>query len=285
MTIRVEQAAIIGVGLLGASLGLALKQRGLAGHIVGVGRSHESLGTALKRGAIDDAALNVSEGVSEADLICIATPAGAVTATLDAVIAASPAHAVVFDVASTKKNICDHARTHCPLPRRFAGCHPMAGSEKSGPAHAFPNLYAGATCLVERDDTIAPDARDQVCALWRAVGSRVVDIDPAGHDVLLAATSHAPHVAAAILARIASDSGATGDFIGNGFRDVTRVAASRAELWRDICMENREALCYSLGEMRRQIALVESLLTSGNTVALEEFFEAAADARRRITEL
>ncbi len=284
MTIRVKQACIIGVGLLGASMGLALKQRGIAAEIIGVGRSRESLDTALQRGAIDHIASDIKEATAATDLICIAAPAGSVTSILDVVMTTTTVHAVIFDVASVKKHICNHARTHYQAPRRFVGCHPMAGGENFGPAHASPDLYADSVCLVEQDDTIDPDAKKLVSALWHAIGARVVDIDPALHDGILAATSHAPHVAAAVLALIASDSGATRDFIGNGFRDTTRIAASRPELWRDICMENRDALCYSLGEMRKQIEQVESLLKNGNTAALEQFFEAAAAGRRRIME-
>ena len=284
MTKGVEQVTIIGVGLLGASFGLALKKRTRVKHIVGVGRSEASLEVSLERGAIDEAVLDVEAGVSQADAVCIATPAAAVVSLLDAAIASAPAHAIFFDVASTKQAICDHARTTYPAPRRFVGCHPMAGGENYGAAHAHPDLFAGTVCLVEEDNTIDAQVRERVCALWQAVEARVVSVNAAAHDALLAHTSHAPHVVAAAVTQIAADAGATQDFVGNGFRDVTRIAASRPELWRDICMENRTALCYSLKEMKRHIATVESLLEKNDAAGLQAFFEAAVAARRRILE-
>lgn len=285
MTIRAEQVAIIGVGLLGASLGLGLKRIKPGIRITGVGRNRQSLQIAMERGAIDKASLDLGEGVADADLVCIATPAGSVMALLDTVLATAPAQAIIFDVASTKRTICEYARAACPVPRRFIGCHPMAGGEKSGPEHGDPDLFAGAVCLVETDDSIDQQVRETVCDLWCSLNARVVDIEPAAHDAMLAATSHAPHVCAAAIACMAQDSGATGDFIGEGFRDVTRIAASRPELWRDICMENREALCYSLGQIRKSIAGVESLLRAGDAAALEAFFDHAANAQRGITKV
>lgn len=284
MTLRVEQVAIIGVGLLGASLGLGLKRKDKATNIIGVGRNQKTLEIALGRGAVDSVVLEVEKGVANADLVCIATPAGIVNSVLDTVVKSAPKHAVVFDVASTKKAICAHACELLPVPRRFVGCHPMAGGEKSGPEHADPDLFAGAVCLVESEDSIDRQARERVCALWQSLNARVVDMKPAEHDAMVAATSHAPHVLAAAIVRTATDAGATNDFVGRGFLDVTRIAASRPELWRDICMENREALCYSLEEIRGKIAAVESLLHDGDAAGLKTFFETAVDARCRITE-
>lgn len=284
MTTGVEQVTIIGVGLLGASFGLALKKRTRIKRIVGVGRSEASLEVALERGAIDEAVLDVKAGVSQADVVCIATPAATVVSMLNAAVAAAPSHTIFFDMASTKQAICDHASAAYPAPRRFVGCHPMAGGEKYGAAHAHPDLFAGMVCLVEDDNTIDAQVRERVCALWQAVEARVVSVDAAAHDALLAHTSHAPHIVAAAVAQIAADAGATQDFVGNGFRDVTRIAASRPELWRDICMENRTALCYSLKEMKRHIAAVESLLENKDAAGLQAFFESAVAARRRILE-
>ncbi|HDP34741.1 MAG TPA: prephenate dehydrogenase [Candidatus Hydrogenedentes bacterium] len=283
MTIGIERVTIIGVGLLGASLGLALKKRALAKHITGVGRRHESLDTALRRGAIDCASLDVREAVSKADMVVISTPAGRVASILDAVLSAAPANAVLFDVASVKKGICDHARARCPKPRRFVGCHPMTGNEKYGPEHGGPDFYEGGVCLIERADDIDAEAREKVRALWRNIGARAVDVDAAAHDAALARTSHAPHVAAAALARIAADFGACGDYVGRGFLDVTRIAAARPELWRDICLENRVDLGEALRELRHYIETFEKMLAGADAAGLAAFFEAGADARRRAT--
>ncbi|MCK5861542.1 MAG: prephenate dehydrogenase, partial [Candidatus Hydrogenedentes bacterium] len=252
MTIGIEQVTIIGVGLLGASFGLALKKRGLVKHIVGVGRTQKSLDIALQQNAIDEATLDLQAGVSRADIILIATPVQQVIPVLDASRAAAPSQAIFLDVASTKQAICDHARTHCPVPRRFVGCHPMAGSEKVGPSHGTPDFYAGSVCLVEQDSSLDMQVRETVCELWRAIGMRVVDIDISIHDAMLARTSHAPHILAAAIAQLAADFGVTRDFVGKGFLDVTRIAAACPEIWRDICMANRDALRESLEQMRCQ---------------------------------
>ncbi len=282
MNVFFERVAIIGVGLLGASLGLALKRRALAGAVVGVGRRRESLDIALDRGAVDAATLLVAEGVDGADLIVIATPAKLVIPMLDAVLETTPDHAVITDVASTKAAICAHAGNVCPPPRRFIGSHPMAGSEKFGPEHGNAALYEQAVCLVEQADDVDRQARARVCELWESVGARVVPVDAATHDAMLARTSHAPHIVAAALARIAVAHGATADYIGNGFRDTTRIAASRAEIWRDICLENDAALGGALEELQQELALVADMLARGDAVALETFFANGAKARAKV---
>ena len=284
MTIRFEGVTIIGVGLLGASLGLALKKRGMAARVTGVGRRASSLDIALQRGAVDRATLDVAEGVSDAEAVIIATPAGLVTDMLDRALAAAPPTAILLDVASTKAGICDHARRVCPLPRRFVGCHPMAGAEVYGPEHGQEDFYCGAVCLVETDVFIDPDVRARVRALWEGVGARVVEVDARTHDAALARTSHAPHVTAAALARVACEHGAQQDMIGNGFRDATRIAASRAEIWRDICLENREALAETLADIRERLEEFESMLARDDAPGIEAFFQAGAEARRKVLE-
>lgn len=278
-----DRVAIIGVGLLGASLGLALKSRALADNVVGVGRRRESLDIALRRGAVDTAVLDAREGVAGAGIVVIATPAQLVSPMLDIVLEAAPPHAVITDVASTKAAICAHARDVCPIPRRFIGSHPMAGSEKFGPAHGDAELYEGAVCLVEHDEALDAQARDRVCALWESVGARVVPVAAQTHDAMLARTSHLPHVAAAALAAIAEAAGATPDFIGNGFRDATRIAAARPEIWRDICVENRVALCEALEQVQRELADVAKMLEQGDADAIERFFARCVEARKKVT--
>ncbi len=284
MTIRIKRMTIIGVGLLGASLGLALKKRGMVQQVTGVGRRKESLDVALERGAIDNATLDVETGVAQADAVAIATPAGLVAPMLDATLAAAPNDVVLFDVASTKQAICSHAQQACPQPRRFVGCHPMAGGEKFGPAHGNADFYVDSVCLVEQDTAIDATVRDFVCALWRSVGARVVDVDATAHDAILARTSHVPHVVAAALTRLAADHGVTAPFIGKGFRDTTRIAASRPEIWRDICRENHTAVIAALAAFRNDIEAFEALLKADDAAGIEAFFEAGATARHKVTE-
>ena len=276
-----ERACIVGVGLLGASLGLALKQRGLARQVTGVGHRQASLDVALERGAIDTAFLDAAEGARDADLVVLATPASLVIPMMDAVGPVCP-DAVVTDVASTKAAICAHADATWPAPRRFIGSHPMAGSEKFGAEHGTPDLYAGSVCLVETGDGLDPAARAAVAALWTAVGAEAVDVAPEAHDAMLACTSHLPHIVAAAVARVADRRGDVRKLVGNGYRDTTRIAEGRPEIWRDICLTNREAILAGLDELR---ALLESEFTAalraGDGAGLERFFEEGRDARQR----
>lgn len=277
-----ESVSIIGVGLLGASLGLALKHKGLTRHIVGVGRRVESLEIALDHGAVDRITLSLEQGVTEADFVVLATPAGQVRILLEMVLKSAKRNPIIIDLASTKRAICEHARHMCPLPRRFIGCHPMAGGELSGPEHGRADLFANTVCLVEHDDTIDPHARAYVCALWERIGAVVRDMNPETHDAILAGTSHAPHVIAAILALVAAERGANAFMIGNGFRDATRIAASRPELWRDICLENSQAIATVLAAIRERIEVFETLLRHADGQAIERFFIQGAEARRKV---
>jgi prephenate dehydrogenase len=282
MTPRFEQAAIIGVGLLGASLGLALKSRGLAKHIIGVGHRVSSLATALQAGAIDAYTLDVREAAAQADLVAIATPAALVVPKLDEIRDACKAAAIVTDVASTKRAICEHARATWPHPRRFVGSHPMAGSEKFGAEHGQPDLYENSVCLVERGNDVDPEARRIIVALWEAVGARVVDVEPAAHDALLANSSHLPHVIASALAASGASAGIMREVIGKGFLDMTRIAASRPEVWRDICLTNDAAILEAIERYQRQLEDFAQVLRAGDADAVETFFRAGNQARREL---
>ena len=276
---------VIGVGLLGASIGLGLKKRGYRGVVRGVGRRIESLETARAMGAIDAASLDAVEAVVGADLVVVCTPAAMVIPKLDEIRAACEAYAVVTDVASTKGAICRHADATWPRPRRFVGSHPMAGSEKFGPEHAFPDLYDGSCAIIEQSDALAPDAREMVQNLWTSLGARVVEHDPARHDQLVARTSHLPHIAASALAQLLEQGGEDiRPFIGQGFRDTTRIAAGRPEIWRDICATNQEAILEAVDDLLGRLEELRDLLSAQEWDAVEAFFEAGHAARRKAVE-
>jgi len=282
---RFDTVTLIGVGLLGASLGLALKRRGLARHIRGVGHRPETLQKALDRGAIDEALTTVAHAAPGSDLIVICTPAALVPSYLDAVRPLCGKSAVVTDVASTKRDICEHAKRAWAEPYRFVGSHPMAGSEKFGPEHATVDLFEGSVCFIEAMKGHAADAHAAVAELWSSLGARVVPVDPATHDVMAARTSHVPHVVAAALARLTAEGGdALRAFAGGGFRDTTRIADGRPELWRDICLTNPEAIARVLREVQTDLAVFETALANKDAAAIEAYFTKARDARRRLIE-
>ena len=283
MTAPFNRVVIVGAGLLGASLGLALKQRALAGRVAGVGRRESSLNTALDSGAIDEGHLSLPPAMAGADLVVLCTPAAKVVDFLDEVRGLVSPGAIVTDVASTKGSLCARARETWPTPRRFVGSHPMAGSEKYGPEHGRPDFYVGSVCLVEQAPDLDPGARSRVTGLWEAIGARVVDVDPAEHDLLLARTSHLPHVAASALAMVAIRGGNVHDVIGNGFRDTTRIAAGRPELWAEICLTNRDAILSGMDEFRSELDAFRAALAERDGVAIERFFEVGRDARKEAT--
>lgn len=279
---------IIGVGLLGGSLGLALKKRGLAGTVRGVGRRQESLDKALSAGAIDEAFLDaedaVRDAVQDAGLVVLCTPASFVTQFLDIIRPLCSESAIVTDVASTKTHICQHARNTWPQPRRFIGSHPMAGSEKFGPEHAHHELYEGANVFVEENDGLDPDAHHAIIELWQDLGARVVEVSPALHDRLLARTSHVPHIVSSALARLVDGQANLAPFIGNGFRDTTRIAEGRPEIWRDISLTNKAAIGESLGEVIEQLQAFAQAIREADPERLERLFEEGREARRKALE-
>ncbi len=281
MKLPFDTAVIIGVGLLGGSLGLALKERRLARYVRGVGRRATSLDTARAMGAIDESYLDPVEACRNAELVVLCTAANTIPALLDAIRPACGPDAVVTDVASTKGAICAHAAATWPSPLRFIGSHPMAGSEKFGPEHAYASLYEGSVAIIEPEAGHAPDAHAAVCALWRAVGARIIELEPQRHDTLLARTSHIPHVTAACLALLAAEEGDVRAVVGGGFRDTTRIAAGRPEIWRDICLTNRKAILDGLDALRGRLDALRGLLESGDGPGLEAFLEAGCEARRK----
>lgn len=281
MSLQFHTVTIVGVGLLGGSLGLALKARGLAERIRGVGRRQVSLDTARELGAVDETSLDVLDGVRGAGLVVVCTPAALVNSCLDTIRPVCGLHTVVTDVASTKVEICGHAQSNWTEPFRFIGSHPMAGSEKYGPEHATPHLYEGCVTVVEKRGAHAPDAHAAVCSLWQAVGAQVVEMDPATHDAVVACTSHIPHVAAALVARLAGESEEVRALVGQGFRDVTRIAGGRPEIWRDICLTNRAAILDGLDRLAGDLANVRALIDEAAAEGLEAFFRAARQARAK----
>lgn len=281
MKTRFDIVTIIGTGLMGASLGLALKHRGLTRTVRGLGRRQETLDTALRVGAVDDAYLDLATAVDGSELVVICTPAALVPNYLDELQPLVSDDTAVTDVASTKATICAHARDTWSKPLRFVGSHPMAGSEKFGPEHANPNLYEHAVTFVEDVDDLSEDALNKVTSLWEGVGSRVVPVAPATHDALAARTSHVPHIVASALAQLTDDGNLLKEFVGQGFRDITRVAEGRPEIWRDICLTNSSSVHEGLADLIRRLQDVSEAIENEATADLQSFFEKGRAARRK----
>jgi len=278
---------VVGVGLMGGSIGLALKARGLASSVRGVGHRQSSLDTALEVGAVDAATLDIEEAARGSDLVVVCTPAALVCPMLDRLRPVCPPSTVVTDVASTKTQICAHARETWPEPVCFVGSHPMAGSEQFGPEHASAGLYEGCVTFVEAGAPLDAHAQETVARLWESMGAEIVRMAPEAHDAIVARTSHLPHVAAACLASVAAREAqdakrSVGALAGGGFRDVTRIASGRPEVWRDICLTNREAVLDAIDQFGAEVASVRRAVAEADGDRLEAFFEAAREARRQV---
>jgi prephenate dehydrogenase len=272
--------AIVGVGLIGGSLGLALKSRRLAHQVIGVERSEDRLQTALAFGAIDTGTTSLKEAVGNADIVVLCTTVGHILEILPEVLAAAKDGAVVTDVGSTKEAIVRRAGGAAS----FAGGHPMAGSEQAGVEAATPYLFEEATWAITPSEASHPQAVQTVQRLAQSVGATTLLLAPDAHDAMLAVTSHLPHVLASALMRQAEQTQSrypqTQNLTAGSFADGTRVAASSPELWRDVCLSNRDALLQALQDFRGEIDTLEAAVADRNAAQIEAFFAAGAAAKR-----
>lgn len=280
--IMARRVAIVGVGLLGGSLGLALKARDAATRIVGVGRRQSSLDEALSTGAVDEVTLDPAEGVRGADLVVLCTPVCTFEPVIQRIAPALSPKALVTDVGSTKAQAVRVAERLLKGKARFVGSHPIAGSERSGPAFARADLYDGKLCILTPTARSDAEALDALDALWRSVGMRTVRMSPAAHDKALARVSHLPHAVAALLVDVQRAKQL--DLAGTGFIDATRIAGGDPAMWRDICLTNRSALLAAVDEMAGALAQFRALVHAGDGAGLETLFQSAQAKRAEMLE-
>lgn len=236
-----EQLTIVGVGLIGGSIGLAAKRSGVARHVVGVGRDEHTLARAVALGAIDDYSSTLGEAVAGADLVVVCTPVDRVAADAVAAAVAAPPRAVITDAGSTKANVVREVAAQLSAGSApFVGSHPLAGSEKKGSAYSRADLFDDRLVIVTPTAETDREAVSVVELFWQSLGARVVRMDPVEHDEALATTSHLPHAVAAALASVTPIQWLT--LTAGGFRDTTRIAAGDPELWAAIFEANRDAV-------------------------------------------
>jgi prephenate dehydrogenase len=281
----INKLTLIGVGLIGGSFALALREAGLVREIVGVGRSAENLSAALGMYVIDVSVTDLAQAVQGADLVLLAVPVGQMGESMAAIAPHLGAHTVVTDVGSTKQDVVTLARQYLGAHlSRFVPGHPIAGAEKSGVKAARGELFR------ERNVVLTPLAETDVAAvelvtrLWQGCGAKVSQMDSADHDAVFAAVSHLPHVLAfALVDYIASQANAEQlfGFAASGFRDFTRIAGSSPEMWRDICLANRDTMLSQLGGFERELAQIKIFLQQGDGAGLEALFRRARDARQK----
>jgi prephenate dehydrogenase len=278
-----NKVVIFGVGLIGGSFALALRQAGQAAQIVGVGRSAESLARARELGIIDAIALDPAAAVEGADLILLAAPVAQTETILASIAPHLAPHALVTDAGSTKSDVVAAARKALGSRiAQFVPGHPIAGREKHGPEAALADLYVGKkvviTALPENDAA----AVERVAAAWQACGAVIHRLSPQEHDAVFASVSHLPHVLAfALVDDIAGKPHADTlfQYAASGFRDFTRIAGSSPEMWRDITLANRDALLTEVDAYLAQLASMRQMIAAGDGAALEKIYASAQHAR------
>lgn len=290
MSIYFEQVTIVGVGLIGGSLGMALKRDGLADRVVGLGRSLTNLELAVKIGAIDRYEQEPAPALKGTDLVIVATPVESYQAHFQKWGKLLQSGTIVSDVGSVKGLLVEQAEHLLPPHVRFVGAHPIAGKEKSGVVAGDPDLFRGATCIVTPTSKTDADALAVIQDLWKTVGSKIVMLDPFLHDWIFGAVSHLPHIAAFALMNALSDiENKTQDevdllaFAGGGLRDTTRIAASSPEMWRDICLWNRDNLLKLIDMYEKHLQQYKELLKAQDPHGLENMMIQARESRNRIT--
>jgi prephenate dehydrogenase len=278
-----ERVAILGVGLIGGSFALALKEARACGHVTGAGRSRANVELALERGVIDSIAADAVAAAHGADLVLLAAPVAQFPKLFRDMASVLGPKALVTDGGSTKRDVVAAARV--ALGRKigqFVPSHPIAGAEKSGAGAADAELFRERRVIVTPLPENADSAVKKIEEAWAACGARTARMDAEEHDAVLAAVSHLPHVLAyALVHEIASrENGAQlFAFAAGGFRDFTRIASSHPEMWRDICVANRDRLLEELKKYRKELDSIGKLLEAGDGAGLEKLFAEARAAR------
>jgi len=271
----VPHVIIVGVGLLGSSIGLAVKKRGLADTVIGIDRCRKTLDVALQREAVDSVAteLDVLAEINDG-LAIICSPVRSIVDNVER-IAAVNAHLLISDVGSTKANVCYALDRH---DLRFIGAHPIAGSEKSGPEFGNADLFQDRLTVLTPTASSRTEDIELLQRFWELLGSRVLQLAPEQHDAILAKTSHLPHAVAATLASLMTE--ADRPFCGTGFADTTRIASGPPAVWTDIFLENRLQLLAFLEVFGDRLESLKTALQDNEAAAVTRFLEAAQKNQR-----
>lgn len=251
MTGKFKKIAIIGVGLIGGSIGLCVRKNKLAQEVVGVGRRWKSIEAAVKKGAIHKGRLDLEKGVKEAELVIVATPIEKIIDISKEALQYLPHGGILMDVGSTKLNIVSEIQKGIPSDKYYVGTHPLAGSEKSGVEYAEDSIFKDACCIITPVKKSSEEVISKIEEFWKNLGSKTFLMSPELHDEIISNTSHIPHLIAAILVQNSKD---YLEFTGGSFRDATRVALSDPKMWEHIFIENKK---YILKDIKNIILELE----------------------------
>jgi prephenate dehydrogenase len=285
---RINKLVLVGAGLIGGSFSLALKRAAQVGTVVGVGRTATTMVEAKRLGVVDEVATDYT-CVADADLVMLAMPVGQTHSVLRALAPHLGPSTVVTDAGSTKCDVIAAARAELGAKfSNFVPGHPVAGTEHSGPKAAFPELFRDRRVVLTPLAETDAKGLDLVREAWLACGARVFDLSPEAHDHVLATVSHLPHLLAfALVDQVANEDNARElfSFAAGGFRDFTRIASSNPEMWRDICVANREALLVELTKYESRLDVLRGFLMKADGSSMEKVFSRARDARNRWLEI
>jgi cyclohexadieny/prephenate dehydrogenase len=284
-----ERVALIGIGLINSSLALVLRRDKIAGEIVACARRQETLDTATTLGLCDRTTLDAAAAVGGADLVVLGTPLSAYADIAQTIAGALKPGAIVTDVGSVKQAVIRDVKPHMPQGVHFVAGHPVAGTEHSGPASGFAELFRDRWCILTPLADTDPGALERVTALWQSAGMKVLTMDAEHHDLVLAMTSHLPHLIAYTIVGTATDLEDTLKsevikFSAGGFRDFTRIAASDPVMWRDVFLNNREAVLEMLQRFSEDLTALQRAIRWGEGQKLEDLFTRTRAIRRSIIE-
>ena len=283
------RVALLGLGLIGSSLSHAMRRAGLARSIVGHAQSDKTRDTALRLGLVDSVYASPAEAVQQADLVILCTPIGAYAALAHSVAPALSPGAIVTDVGSVKGSVARDVGPFIPAGVHFIPGHPIAGTEHSGPHAGFAELFDGRWCILTPSSGTDPTAVERLKAFWLALGSHVEIMDAEHHDLVLAITSHVPHLIAYNIVNTARHLERVTDsevikFSAGGFRDFTRIAASDPIMWRDVFLNNKEAVLEMLGRFTEDLTALQRAIRFADGETLHHLFTEARATRRGIIE-
>lgn len=289
MSVIYEKVALIGLGLIASSMAHAIRRGGLANEIVGYARSEETRKIARDINLCDVVANSAAEAVSDADLVVLCVPVGAMSTVAQEIAPALKNGATITDVGSVKGAVIDAVMPHLPAAVHFVPAHPLAGTEHSGPTSGFAELFDDRWTIIVPDLCQERDAADRVIALWQGMGAHVDEMDAEHHDRVLAVTSHTPHLIAYTMVGVADDLRRVTDsevikYSAAGFRDFTRIAASDPTMWRDVFLNNKDATLEILGRFTEELFALQRAIRQGDGDHLHDYFTRTRKIRRSIIE-
>ena len=277
---RFETLVVVGVGLLGGSVALAARQRGIVRRVIGVGRTAPRLEHAREAGLLDAVSTDLVAAAAQSDLLIFATPVNLIVAGVREAASVCRPGTLITDVGSTKAHLCRELSAGLPNTATFIGSHPLAGSEKQGWEHSRADLFDGRVCVVTPTETSRRDEVARLTSFWQAIGMTVIEMSPEAHDRALAQTSHVPHVVASALARTLA--GENHPLAATGFADTTRIAAGDPNVWVPILLDNRDAVLASLDEFSTQVAAIREALIRNDAEEIRRLWEQGKSIREQL---